>query len=78
MADRAEAGERLAGAFVDDAMFALRPDYRTLLLGVDGRHAGSPRLVRATGAEPFDTLAGGGSCPSIPNPARWSGATRLG
>ena len=70
----------LAGACVDAAVFALRPDYRALLLAADGivpgpgdrdsdallqaaqdltRYAGPPRLVRAAGDEPFDTVAAG-------------------
>src|SRR4051795_84204 len=36
MADVGAIGEFLAGARVDDAVFALRPDYRALLLAVDG------------------------------------------
>jgi hypothetical protein len=60
----------LSGSVVDAAVAALRPDYRALLLAVDGIEpgpsdahtsscAGPPRLVRATGSEPFDTTAGG-------------------
>lgn len=36
MPDPAELQETLAGATVDDAVFTLRPDYRALLLAVDG------------------------------------------
>lgn len=36
MPDLAELQETLAGATVDDAVFTLRPDYRALLLAVDG------------------------------------------
>lgn len=33
-------GDLLAGAYVDDAVFALRPDYRAVLIAVDGLVAG--------------------------------------
>src|SRR3984957_7612025 len=36
MSDAGMLEEFLAGAFVDAAVFALRPDYRALLLAVDG------------------------------------------
>ena len=39
----------LAGAYVDAAVFALRPDYRVLLLGVDG-------LVTSPGDHNSDAL----------------------
>src|ERR1700760_3486025 len=127
----------LAGAWVDDAVFALRPDYRVLLLAIDGttpdqpppvaawreayrafgakpqrtrnsleallrraagdglprvnrltdlynaisvihqiplggkdlsRYVGPPRLLRATGTEPFDTVAGGDPVIEHPEP----------
>jgi hypothetical protein len=111
----------LAGAVVDAAVFALRPDYRSLLLAVDGlvpspsdegsdallqtaedaarqalselavdqlhqiplggedltRYAGSPRLIRATGSEPFDTVADGAAAIEHPDPGEvvWCDAT---
>ena len=106
----------LAGAHVDAAVLALRPDYRAVLLAVDGlvpgpsdeasdallrrassglprvnrltdlynavsvlhqvpvggedlsRYTGAPRLVRATGEEPFDTVAGGMDVVEHPDP----------
>ena len=36
MSDAGIVEEFLAGAYVDAAVFALRPDYRALLLAVDG------------------------------------------
>ena len=36
MTDEATLERFLAGASVDDAVFALRPDYRALLIAVDG------------------------------------------
>ena len=36
MPDAGMLEEFLAGAFVDAAVFALRPDYRAMLLAVDG------------------------------------------
>ncbi|MCA1780889.1 MAG: hypothetical protein LC679_01590 [Intrasporangiaceae bacterium] len=108
----------LAGATVDDAVYALRPDYRALLnayrafgakpqrtrhslealmrrapdglprvnlltdiynaisvlhqVPVGGedlsRYAGPPRLIRATGREPFDTVASGEPVIEHPEP----------
>jgi DNA/RNA-binding domain of Phe-tRNA-synthetase-like protein len=108
--------ELLAGAQVDAAVFALRPDYRAMLLAVDGlvphpsdpagdallqaaeaglprvnrltdmynavsvlhqiplggedltRYTSAPRLLRATGEEPFDTAAGGIAVIEHPDP----------
>ena len=113
MPDVAMLEEFLAGGRVDAAVFALRPDYRVLLLAVGGlvpgpsdqasdallqaaeaaarealgdynavsvlhqiplggedltRYAGAPRLVRATGAEPFDTAADGIAVTEHPDP----------
>ena len=42
------------------------------------RYIGSPRLIRATGTEPFDTVADGTESSSIPIPERWCGATTPG
>ncbi len=43
------------------------------------RYVGAPRLVRATGAEPFDTTVGRRtSWSSTPTPVRWCGATTPG
>lgn len=40
MADRPSPADLLAGAFVDDEVFALQPDYRALLLTVEGIEGG--------------------------------------
>lgn len=40
MTDTAMLDDVLAGAVVDEAVFALRPDYRALLIAVDGIHPG--------------------------------------
>lgn len=84
----------LEEAWVEAEVFALRPDYRAVLLAVDGlipgpsvatsevllREAeaataralagyhGAPRLVRATGQETFDTVAGGEPVIEHPEP----------
>jgi len=42
------------------------------------RYAGPPRLVRAAGTEPFDTVADGLAVTEHPRPARWSGAMTPG
>lgn len=42
------------------------------------RYAGPPRLTRATGDEPFDTVADGIAVTKHPDPARWCGATGPG
>ena len=43
MPERSGLGEFLAGAGVDAAVFALRPDYRAMLLAVDGLVPGPQR-----------------------------------
>ena len=53
MSDAGMLEEFLAGAWVDAAVFALRPDYRAVLLAVDG-------LVPAPGDQDSDTLLAGG------------------
>ena len=49
MSDAGMLEEFLAGAWVDAAVFALRPDYRAVLLAVDG-------LVPGPGDQDSDTL----------------------
>lgn len=39
------------------------------------RYAGAPRLLRAAGTEPFDTMAGGDPVTEHPIPGKWFGAT---
>jgi hypothetical protein len=47
MAETSTWREFLDGARVDDAVFTLRPDYRVLLLAVDGLTPGDARLAGA-------------------------------
>lgn len=70
----------LAGASVDDAVFALRPDYRALLLAVDGIVSGpsddtSEALLQAAEAAADDVLI---DCPAedLPHVAAWRAAYR--
>src|SRR5579872_381522 len=77
-ADRLE--EFLAGACVDAAVFALRPDYRVLLLAVDGIVPGpgdqaSDALLLAAEAAARDAL-GGGLAEQLPHVAAWREAYR--
>ena len=81
MADVGALEEFLAGARVDDAVFALRPDYRALLLAVDGLVPGRerrrqrghcsrrprPRPARRCGDRPVEQL---------PHVAAWREAYR--
>jgi hypothetical protein len=48
MSDRGTLEEVLAGAAVDDGVLALRPDYRALLLAVDGLVPGPSDPGRST------------------------------
>jgi DNA/RNA-binding domain of Phe-tRNA-synthetase-like protein len=73
-------GEFLAGAWVDAAVFALRPDYRVLLLAVDGLVPGpgdqdSDALLRAAEAAAREA-AGGGPAERLPHVAAWREAYR--
>lgn len=70
--------ELLAGARVDDAVTALRPDYRALLLAVDGivpgpSDAASEALLQAAEAA---TAATGGPVEEQPHVAAWREAYR--
>jgi hypothetical protein len=69
MSDTDGLGDFLAGAHIDDAVFALRPDYRAVLIAVDGLVPGpsdhdSDALLRtadsaarrALSAQPVDQL----------------------
>ena len=79
----AEAGmvrEFLAGACVDAAVFALRPDYRVLLLAVDGIVPGpgdqaSDAPLQAAEAAAREAL-GGGPAEELPHVAAWREAYR--
>jgi DNA/RNA-binding domain of Phe-tRNA-synthetase-like protein len=70
----------LAGACVDAAVFALRPDYRAMLLAVDGivpgpSDAGSDALLAAAEAAARQALGGGWGEPP-PHVAAWREAYR--
>jgi DNA/RNA-binding domain of Phe-tRNA-synthetase-like protein len=70
----------LAGACVDAAVFALRPDYRVLLLAVDGIVPGpgdqdSDALLQAAEASARRAL-GGGPADQLPHVAAWREAYR--
>lgn len=74
------AAEHLAGASVDDAVFALRPDYRALLLAVTGIEPGpsdddSEALLRAAESSARQVLA---QTPvdQVPHIAAWREAYR--
>ena len=70
----------LAGACADAAVFALRPDYRILLLAVDGIVPGpgdqdSDALLQAAEAAAREAL-GGGPAEQLPHVAAWREAYR--
>ncbi len=72
--------EFLAGAFVDAAVFALRPDYRVLLLAVDGIVPGpgdqaSDAPLQAAEAAAREALRGG-PAEELPHVAAWREAYR--
>ena len=72
--------EFLAGACVDAAVFALRPDYRAMLLAVDGivpgpSDAGSDALLAEAEAAARQALGGGPGAPPPPV-AAWREAYR--
>jgi len=72
--------EFLAGAHVDAAVFALRPDYRALLVAVDGivpgpSDQGSDALLQAAEAAAREVL-GGGPAEQLPHVAAWREAYR--
>jgi DNA/RNA-binding domain of Phe-tRNA-synthetase-like protein len=75
-----ELGTFLAGARVDGAVFALRPDYRALLVAVDGIEpaAGdeaSDALLRTAEAAALDALRDG-PAEQLPHVASWREAYR--
>jgi DNA/RNA-binding domain of Phe-tRNA-synthetase-like protein len=80
MPDAGMLEEFLAGAFVDGAVFALRPDYRALLLAVDGIVPGpgdqeSGALLQAAQAAARQAL-NGGPAEELPHVAAWREAYR--
>jgi DNA/RNA-binding domain of Phe-tRNA-synthetase-like protein len=80
MSDAGMLEEFLAGAFVDSAVFALRPDYRALLLAVDGIVPGpgdqeSDALLQVAQAAAGEAL-NGGPPEQLPHVAAWREAYR--
>ena len=80
MSDAGMLEEFLAGAFVDSAVFALRPDYRALLLAVDGIVPGqgdqeSDALLQSAQAAARQALHGG-PAEELPHVAAWRQAYR--
>ena len=80
MSDAGMLEEFLAGACVDAAVFALRPDYRVLLLAVDGIVPGpsdqdSDALLQAAEAAAREALHGG-PAEELPHVAAWREAYR--
>ena len=80
MSDAGMLEEFLAGARVDAAVFALRPDYRALLVAVDGivpgpSDQGSDALLQAAEAAAREAL-GGGPAEQLPHVAAWREAYR--
>ena len=80
MSDAGMLEEFLAGAYVDAAVFALRPDYRALLVAVDGivpgpSDWGSDALLQAAEAAAREAL-GGGPAEQLPHVAAWREAYR--
>ena len=80
MSDAGMLEEFLAGAHVDAAVFALRPDYRALLVAVDGivpgpSDQGSDALLQAAEAAAREAL-GGGPAELLPHVAAWREAYR--
>ena len=80
MSDAGMLEEFLAGACVDAEVFALRPDYRSLLLAVDGLVPGpgdqaSDALLQAAEAAASQAL-GGGPAEQLPHVAAWREAYR--
>src|SRR3954451_17847787 len=80
MADRTELEEVLGGARVDDAVFALRPDYRVLLVAAAGIASGpsdsaSEALLLSAEGEAARLLAGV-PVEELPHIAAWREAYR--
>src|SRR6476619_3389923 len=80
MSDAGLLEEFLAGAHADAAVFGLRPDYRALLVAVDGivpgpSDQGSDALLQAAEAAAREGL-GGGPVEELPHVAAWREAYR--
>ena len=80
MSDAGKLQDFLAGACVDAAVFALRPDYRAMLVAVDGIVPGlsdqdSDALLGAAEAAARQAL-GGGPAEQLPHVAAWREAYR--
>ena len=80
MSDAGLLEEFLAGAHVDAAVLGLRPDYRALLVAVDGivpgpSDQGSDALLQAAEAAAREAL-GGGPAEQLPHVAAWREAYR--
>src|SRR5580704_10818849 len=80
MSDAGTLEEFLAGAFVDSAVFALRPDYRALLLAMDGIVPGpgdqeSDALLQSAQTAARQALHGG-PAEELPHVAAWREAYR--
>ncbi len=80
MSDAGMLEEFLAGAYVDRAVFGLRPDYRALLLAVDGIVPGpsdqeGDALLRTAQAAAGEAL-NGGPAEELPHVAAWREAYR--
>ncbi len=80
MSDAGMLEDFLGGGHVDAAVFALRPDYRALLLAVDGIVPGpsdqdSDALLRAAETAAREAL-GGGPAERLPHVAAWREAYR--
>jgi DNA/RNA-binding domain of Phe-tRNA-synthetase-like protein len=80
MPDAGRLEEFLAGACVDAAVFALRPDYRAMLLAVGGLVPGaggqvSDALLQAAEAAAREALRGG-PAEELPHVAAWREAYR--
>jgi DNA/RNA-binding domain of Phe-tRNA-synthetase-like protein len=80
MSDRNSATDLLAGALVDDAVFELRPDYRALLVAVEGITPGptdehSDALLRRAEAVAAVLLADS-PVEDLPHVAAWREAYR--
>ena len=70
----------LANAWVDDEVFALRPDYRAVLLAVDGLEsgpsdAGDARLIQAAEDAAREAISGT-TVEQLPHVAAWREAYR--
>ena len=80
MAEQLDLAQLLSGAAVDEEVIALRPDYRAMLLAVDGLVAGpsddrSDAFLRAAEKAAVEAI-GGASPEELPHVAAWREAYR--